>query len=135
MSGDFDPRDVDSRERDDGIHDREDRTCRSGVAVAGSPRTWTTSPTGSASPASVNATRAIGTDDRELNPRDVFACDLDLPHSRDRELVHGRDRDYTLNGSETRTLATVGAFRVVWGLDVRDPREGVGNLRHLEDKD
>ena len=24
MSGDFDPRDVDSRERDDGIHDRED---------------------------------------------------------------------------------------------------------------
>jgi len=24
MSGDFDPRDIDSRERDDGIHDRED---------------------------------------------------------------------------------------------------------------
>jgi len=24
MSGDFDPRDLDSRERDDGIHDRED---------------------------------------------------------------------------------------------------------------
>ena len=24
MPGDFDPRDVDSRERDDGIHDRED---------------------------------------------------------------------------------------------------------------
>jgi hypothetical protein len=25
MPGDFDPRDVDSRERDDGIHDREDQ--------------------------------------------------------------------------------------------------------------
>lgn len=24
MSGDFDPRDLDSRERDDGVHDRED---------------------------------------------------------------------------------------------------------------
>jgi hypothetical protein len=95
MSGDFDPRDADSRERDDGIHDREDHG---------------------------------------LDPRDVLVRELDLPHGHDRELVHGRDRDYTLNGSETRTLATVGAFRVVSERDLRDPCDGAGDLRHLKDQ-
>src|SRR5207244_6317242 len=50
-----------------------------------------------------------------LDPRDVFMRDLDLPRGPERELVHDRDRDYTLNGSESRTLSTVGAFRVVSG--------------------
>ena len=37
--------------------------------------------------------------------------DLDLPRGPDREIVHdARDREYTLRGSETRTLSTVGAF-------------------------
>jgi hypothetical protein len=48
--------------------------------------------------------------------------------------VHDRDRDYTLNGSESRTLATVGAFRVVSERDLRDPRDSAGDLRHLEDQ-
>ena len=43
------------------------------------------------------------------------------PRERDREIVHDpRDREYTLRGSETRTLATVGAFRVVSARDLRD---------------
>ncbi len=31
MSGDFDPRDVDSRDRDDGVHDREDQYLSLGI--------------------------------------------------------------------------------------------------------
>ena len=77
--------------------------------------------------------------DREhgLDPRDVFMHDLDLPRGQEREIVHdARDREYTLRGSETRTLSTVGAFRVVSSRDLRDhdgrpadPRSG--DLRHL----
>ena len=51
--------------------------------------------------------------DRERDPRDVFTRELDLPQGREREIVRDRDREYTLRGSESRTLATVGAFRVV----------------------
>src|SRR5437763_16970869 len=41
-------------------------------------------------------------DERSGNdPRDVFARDLDLPRGPDRELVHDRDRDYSLNGTES----------------------------------
>ena len=62
------------------------------------------------------------------------------PGSRaERELVHERDREYTLRGSESRTLATVGAFRVVSSRDLRDhdgspadPRSG--DLRHLREQ-
>jgi hypothetical protein len=46
----------------------------------------------------------------DFDPRDVFVRDLDLPRGLERELVHDRDRDYTLDGSESRTLAIVGAF-------------------------
>jgi hypothetical protein len=54
-------------------------------------------------------------------------------------LVRNRDREYTLRGSESRTLATVGAFRVVSSCDLRDhngrstdPRSG--DLRHLREQ-
>ena len=62
--------------------------------------------------------------------------DLDLPRGLAREIVRDRDREYTLRGSETRTLATVGAFRVVSGRDLRDHNDGPtdprsGDLRHL----
>jgi hypothetical protein len=85
-------------------------------------------------------TRA-GTDPRErgqIDPRDVFSDHVDLPRGLDREHVHHRDHDYTLRGSETRTLATVGAFRVVAASDLRDkfdesldPRQG--ELWHLRE--
>ena len=127
MSGDFDPRDVDSRERDDGIHDREDQ--------------WLTLGRGPGSAAVGDGgedVRERDDDSREerdreprnreheiggLDPRDVFMRDLDLPRGPERELVHDRDRDYTLSGSDSRTLSTVGAFRVVSERDLRDPRE------------
>jgi DNA-binding MarR family transcriptional regulator len=75
-----------------------------------------------------------------LDPRDVFMRDLDLPRGADREIVHdARDREYTLRGSETRTLSTVGAFRVVSARDLRDHSERPadprsGDLRHLREE-
>lgn len=77
--------------------------------------------------------------DRDLEPREVFTRDLNLPRGLEREIVQYRDRDYTLRGSEVRTLATVGAFRVVSSRDLRDHRNRVadqrsGDLRHLREQ-
>jgi DNA-binding MarR family transcriptional regulator len=73
------------------------------------------------------------------DPRDAFIRHLDLPRGADREIVRERDRDYTLRGSETRTLSTVGAFRVVPASQLRDhsgvpadPRSG--DLRNLREQ-
>jgi hypothetical protein len=59
--------------------------------------------------------------------------DLDLPRGHERELIHDRGRDYTLNGWESRTLSTVGAFRVVSERDLRDARNDPFDTRHLQD--
>jgi hypothetical protein len=79
------------------------------------------------------------TRDRDPEVRDAFTRHVHLPRGRDREPVHDRDREYTLRGSESRTLATVGAFRVVSSRDLRDhdgspadPRSG--DLRHLREQ-
>ena len=58
--------------------------------------------------------------ERSYDPRDVFTRDLGLPRGLEREIVRHRDHEYTLRGSETRALATVGAFRVVSSRDLRD---------------
>lgn len=47
---------------------------------------------------------------RSLDARDVFMSDLRLPCGPEREHVHDHSHDYRLRGSESRTLATVGAF-------------------------
>ena len=77
--------------------------------------------------------------EREFDPRDVFTRDVHLPRGLEREIVRHRDRDYTLRGSESRTLATVGAFRVVSSCDLRDSRDREldprsGDLRHLREQ-
>ena len=76
---------------------------------------------------------------RDAEPREVFTRKLNLPRGPEREIVRCRDREYTLRGSEVRTLATVGAFRVVSSRDLRDhqgrpanPRSG--DLRHLREQ-
>jgi len=77
---------------------------------------------------------------RGLDPRDVFMRDLDLPRGPEREIVSDtRARVYTLRGSETRSLSTVGAFRVVSARDLRDHQGGradprSGDLRHLREQ-
>jgi len=78
--------------------------------------------------------------DCAADPREVFTRGINLPRERDREIVHdARDREYTLRGSESRSLATIGAFRVVPARDLRDrdnrpadPRNG--DLRHLREQ-
>lgn len=78
-------------------------------------------------------------DPRDADPRDAFVSKLDLPRGPERELVRARDREYSLRGSESRTLSIVGAFRVVSSRDLRDhdnrpadPRKG--DLRQLREQ-
>jgi hypothetical protein len=77
--------------------------------------------------------------ERNADSRDAFTRHVDLPRGREREIVRDRDREYTLRGSESRTLATVGAFRVVSSRDLRDHRDRSvdprsGDLRHLREQ-
>lgn len=77
-----DPRDNDTRDRNDDMRERE---------------------------------RELDWDSRERtdDPRDVFLGDLNLPREREREFVFERGHTYQLNGNDSRTLATVGVFRIV----------------------
>jgi hypothetical protein len=75
---------------------------------------------------------------RHVDARDAFTRNLHLPRGLDRERVLERDREYTLRGSEARTLATVGAVRVRSSRHLgdhhdraADPRSG--DLRHLRE--
>jgi hypothetical protein len=65
-------------------------------------------------------------DERPLSARaeDIAREGLTLPRGEARERVEFRDREYSLNGSETRALATVGAFRVIAPADIGDDRHG-----------
>ena len=74
-----------------------------------------------------------------VDPRDVFLNHVDLPRTSERQLVPDRDREYALRDSESRTLSTVGAFRVVSSRDLtdQDGRQAdphAGDLRHLRDQ-
>jgi DNA-binding MarR family transcriptional regulator len=133
MPGDFDPRDVDSRERDDGIHDRDDQCLSLGRCGGGLAKDADEDLYGRDNDAREgdHDSRDRG-DDRAVDARDVFVRGLDFPRGPERELVHDRDRDYSLNGSDSRTLATIGAFRVVSERDLRDSRDLSDNLRTLE---
>jgi len=77
--------------------------------------------------------------ERVGNVGEVFTRGLNLPRGPDREVVRDHHREYTLRGSEARTLATIGAFRVVSSRDLRDhhdrpldPRSS--DLRHLREQ-
>ena len=80
--------------------------------------------------------------ERELagrDPRDAFMRHVDLPRGPEREIVHDRDREYTLRESESRTLATVGAFRVVPTGELRDchitaAHDRSADIRHLREQ-
>jgi hypothetical protein len=50
----------------------------------------------------------------------VFTKALDLPRGRERRPVRERDRVYQIDGTESRMLATIGAFRVVAESDLFD---------------
>jgi hypothetical protein len=76
------------------------------------------------------------TRERDHDPRDAFLDGLELPRGLEREIVMDGDHRYELNGDDTRSPATAGAFRVVAERDLRDPRDESGDtrepdLRHL----
>jgi hypothetical protein len=78
-------------------------------------------------------------DSRDRDPRDVFLPSLELPRGLEREIGLDGDHFYELNGDDSRSLATAGAFRVVAERDLRDPRDESGDvrepdLRHLRDE-
>lgn len=67
----------------------------------------------------------------------MFLHDVDLPLEREREYVLERDDVYELNGNDARTLATVGAFRVVPErelLDDDDAPSASDSLDHLREQ-
>lgn len=77
--------------------------------------------------------------ERNSDPRDAFVDGLELPRGLEREIVLDGEHRYELNGDDSRTLAAVGAFRVVAERDLRNPRdESVDrrepDLRHLRDE-
>jgi hypothetical protein len=51
---------------------------------------------------------------------DALTRDLDLPTGSARERVRTREHEYDLRGSEVRTLAAAGTFRVVSTADLRE---------------
>ena len=59
----------------------------------------------------------------DRDPRDVFTRDLDLPRGPERRPVRERDRVYEIDGTESRMLGTIGAFRVVSESDLHDLRD------------
>jgi hypothetical protein len=74
--------------------------------------------------------------ERDRDPRDVFLEGLELPRGLEREIVMVGDHRYELNRDDSRSLATVGAFRVVAERDLRDRRDASTDtrepdLRHL----
>lgn len=72
-------------------------------------------------------------DPRDAGPieaRDVFTQGLTLPRGLERERVLTHGHDDHLRGSESRALATIGAFRVVPADDLRDDLGRAGDVRH-----
>ena len=74
----------------------------------------------------------------DRDPRDALTRDLDLPRGRERQPVRERDRVYEIDGTESRMLGTIGAFRVVSESDLHDLRDESSNprqsVRHLENE-
>ena len=69
--------------------------------------------------------------DRDDDPREGLMRDLDLPRGEERELVVDRDHVHELDGEDSRTLAAVGAFRVVPEHDLDIDHD---TLEHLRDE-
>jgi hypothetical protein len=67
--------------------------------------------------------------DRYDDSREGLMRDLDLPRGEERELVAVRDRVYELDGEDSRTLAAVGAFRVVPEHDLDVDHDTLDHLR------
>jgi hypothetical protein len=70
-----------------------------------------------------------------IDPREALTRDLNLPRGSSRERIRVRGREYELRGTEVRTLAAAGTFRVVPAADLREQYRNAGmqdrDLAHL----
>jgi hypothetical protein len=135
---DFDPRDYDPRD-EDRFNPRDDHAPKLGRGPGDSPESNASDHDRHPHDDARWPDRDRDPRDHSFDPREPFTRELNLPRGPEREIVRDRDREYTLRGSEARTLATVGAFRVVSSRDLRDqhdrqldPRSG--DLRHLREQ-
>ena len=125
----------DPRDRDDDRRDRERDDDFDGATHRLAPTDRERSRDDTRQPS-----RGPGSDDRGRDQRDTFTRHVDLPRGEERERVQdARGREYTLRGSESRSLSATGAFRVVHARDLRDHdgRAGDvrrGDLRHLREQ-
>jgi DNA-binding MarR family transcriptional regulator len=75
-------------------------------------------------------------DDQAFSDRDVFVRAVDLPLGDERELLRSRDRIHAIDGSDSRLLATIGAFRVIAERDLEQGDARLASVRehvkHLE---
>ncbi len=75
-------------------------------------------------------------DDQAFSDRDVFVRAVDLPLGDERELLRSRDRIHAIDGSDSRLLATIGAFRVIAERDLDQGHARLASVRehlkHLE---
>jgi hypothetical protein len=62
--------------------------------------------------------------------RDVFVRAVDLPLGNERELVRLRERTHAIDGTDSRMLAAVGAFRVVAERDLESSSTRESSARH-----
>jgi hypothetical protein len=69
-------------------------------------------------------------DREDHDPRDALMRDLDLPRTDAREWAVDRDRVYELAGEDSRTLAAVGAFRIVPEHDLDLPHDTLESLQY-----
>lgn len=134
-----DDRDHDLRQPDARTRDRDDEAARSLGRGPGNDRHGSDPNPGSRHHDPRSADRDRDSRERDRDARDTFSRQVHLPRGPERELVRDRERVYTLRGSESRTLATVGAFRVVSSRDLRDDRDRPpdprsGDLRHLREQ-
>jgi DNA-binding PadR family transcriptional regulator len=72
--------------------------------------------------------------DASEDSRDVFSRNLDMPRGPQRERVRVNAHEYRLSGDDVRTLATVGAFRVIPANELREsnPKTPTRPARDLE---
>jgi hypothetical protein len=112
---DFDPRDIDSRDRDD-FDIYNERWLDDPRDLDDRERDF-----------------ERDHDPREHDPREPFVAGLELPHGLERELAQDdRENLYELNGEDSRMLATIGSFRVAAERDRGRPRPRLGSSeRHL----
>jgi hypothetical protein len=75
------------------------------------------------------ARRSERDDDQVFSDTDVFVRAVDLPRGGERELVRCRERVHAIDGSDSRLLATVGAFRVVDERDLEHGHERPASVR------